>query len=687
MTDWLGLAQAAHNASTTYFDASIRASIEADLRQFQGQHPSGSKYNSDIYKARSRLFRPKTRSAIRKNEAIAAEAFFSTVDVVSVSAQDDSDPIQQASAAINSALLQYRLTKTIPWFMILIGAYQEAQTVGVVASYQYWKYDKKRGLDEPCIELIPVENLRIDPASNWANPIDSSPYVIRLIPMYVKDIKARMQSADPVTGAAKWKTLEDAAILKSMTVYGDSIRMAREGKRTDSKDQSQEITDYSIAWVHENIIEVEGQDYVFHTLGVQDLLDEPKLLKEVYFHNRRPFAMGCTILEAHRIYPSSLPRLTKDVQAEINEVTNQRIDNVKFALNKRYFVKRGTSVDLVALGRNNPNSSVLMDDPGVNGDVRIVDTPDVTASSYNEQDRLNLDFDDLAGAFSQASIQSNRRLNETVGGMELLSAGTNQIAGYQLRTLVETWVEPVLRQLVLLEQQYETDTVVLSLAGKSAKLYQKFGLNEITDNLLIQELTINVNIGMGATNPTEQVQKFVSGIEALKNALSDGVLERYGLNIEEVIKEIFGKLGYRDGKRFFKSSEDPRITALQNTVEELQKALESKTDPRVVAKELEKMDAEILKIKADAIQSGVKSEFAAMQAGEVIAKIPQVAPVADEILRGAGWRVIEGGQDPNLPQPPLMQQDFIPGIPGNTDPMSPGVGALRGIETRVADSV
>ena len=42
--DTVRLAREAYNASTTYFDSSIRTQIEQDMRQFQGLHPNGSKY-------------------------------------------------------------------------------------------------------------------------------------------------------------------------------------------------------------------------------------------------------------------------------------------------------------------------------------------------------------------------------------------------------------------------------------------------------------------------------------------------------------------------------------------------------------------------------------------------------------------------------------------------------------------
>lgn len=697
-TNWLQLARDAHSTSTSYFDANIRGQIEKDLRQFQSLHGHDSKYQSDAYKGRSKLFRPKTRAMLRKNEAIAAEAFFSTSDVLSVSAENDNDPRQQASAEIMQALLQYRLTKSIPWFLTLNGAYQDAQSVGLVASYQYWEYDPKRRRDRPCIDLLPIENLRFDPGANWTNVVESSPYLIRLVPMYVKDVKARMRNADPKTGQPKWMYLEESVIRSAARKYGDSIRLTREGNRTDSKDQESPITDFSVVWAHEVFMEMDGEDYVYYTLGNEELLSDPVPISERYWTGQRPIVIGYSVIETHKLYPSSLPKLTRDVQTEINEVANQRIDNVKFALNKRYFAKRGRQVDLRSLTRNVPGSVTLMQDVE---DVKIVETQDVTASAYQEQDRLNLDFDDLAGSFSQSSVQSNHNLNETVGGMNILNTNASQVGGYQLRTFVETWVEPVLRQIVQLEQAYETDEIVLALAADKAQLFQKYGVDEVTDDLLLADLTINVNVGIGATNPTQQVTNFMLAMNSLKALLADGGLQMYGLDVQEVVKELFGKLGYRDGGRFFKwDNQDPQVVALTAQVKQLTQQLQQKTAPELIAAQVAKIDAEIKKIANDAVKSGVEAAYSAMQAGEVIAAIPAVAPVADKIMESAGYQPPNPvGVDPNFPQPALPDMGMGPiashaGLQsGNTNPMlpappeSPQIGAMEGIETQRADGV
>jgi hypothetical protein len=714
-TDWLKLGVAALRASTSYFDTAVRNRIINNLRQFQSQHPLGSKYTSDAYRGRSKFFRPKTRAVIRKNEAIASEAFFSSMDVISIKPMDEDDPRQRASAEVNQALLQYRLTKKgkqgIPWFVIAMGAYQDAQVQGLVCSYQGWEYNEKKKLDRPFVKLRPIENIRFDPNSDWYDPVNSSPYFIEMIPMYVKDVRARMQRPDPETGETKWKQMSDNDIKRALASNADVVRIQREQGRVDPRMASNDITDFTVVWVNRVIIEVGGEDWVYHMLGEVEVLDKPRPIEKVWFHGRRPYVIGVCVVETHRPYPNGVTDLTAPIQGELNENANQRSDNVKFAMNKRYFAKRNALVDLRSLQRNIPSSVTMMGDP--EKDVKVVETQDVTRSAYEEQDRFNLDMDDVAGAFSQSSVQSNRKLNETVGGMNILTRDASQVTGYQLRTFAETWMEPVLEQLILLEQHYETDIVILTLAGKRADVYQQFGVDALTDELLMQELTTNVNVGLGATNPHDQLTNFLTGMTSLENILKNGILERYGADLGEVIKEVFSKLGYKDGKRFFPGDVDPEVQGLLATISQLEQEVAKKMPPEMVAATVEKLQAQTEELKAKKFKTNVDATFAAFQTAEVIAAVPLVAPVGDEVMRIAGYQPPNpAGVDPNYPVPgkgpieglsisPVQNKrsgiGYTPGgggaAAGDTTPQTPakpaapGTGAGQGIRTMEADSV
>ena len=53
-TDWLAIARDAYSTGNDYFNSSIRTQIQKNIAAFNSKHPSGSKYNSDAYKYRSK---------------------------------------------------------------------------------------------------------------------------------------------------------------------------------------------------------------------------------------------------------------------------------------------------------------------------------------------------------------------------------------------------------------------------------------------------------------------------------------------------------------------------------------------------------------------------------------------------------------------------------------------------------
>ena len=602
-TDWLELSRSCYDNAVDYVQAAHRDDWERNLNLFNNEHPAGSKYNSDAFKRRSRLFRPKVRSYVRKNEAVTAQAFFSTNDVVNISPQNDNDPNQLASAGIMQELLNYRLQKTIPWFRLLVGARQTADIYGITAAKIFWHYAEaedgeevvadENGMpiindkgdidvqprmtvvkDEPVIEPIEPENILFDPAADWLDPVGSSPYLIVRRPMFAIDVKQMMVDADPKTGQPAWKELDDATLQQGKEEDAADLDDARNMFDGPSRrDTDAPIDDYEVVFVHENFVKRGDQDYHYYTLATVAMLTDPTPVGEVYLHCKngdRPVVVGYSNIEAFKPYPSSRVEMLGPLQQESNDLANLRMDALKFSLTPMVKVRRGNKALVPALMNRSPAKVITMDDPAT--DVIEMAPPPVNSQAYAEQDRINLDFDELAGNFNNSSIQSNRRMNETVGGMAMLSGQSNTLMEYDLRVFSESFVEPVLRQMVHLEQAYETDSVVLALAAEKAELFQKYGINQITDDLLQGELTVNVNVGIGGTDPLAQGRKFALAMQTFGQLVSP-LVQLYGPNVletsgvEAIASEIFGKAGYKDGQRFlnFKDGqgEDPRIQQLQ----------------------------------------------------------------------------------------------------------------------------
>lgn len=578
---WLKRADDAYEASTTFIDNNYRKQWADNLSHFHSRHASGSKYHSQSYQYRSRLFRPKTRSMVRSNEAAAAAAFFTNADAVDVEAYNRKNNDQRFSAELRDGLLNHHLTETIPWFLICCGGMQDAQTQGCVLSKQYWdlQHETTEGpngeiyrtiqKDEPVIDLIPIENLRIDPAAKWYDPINSSPYVQLECPMYISDVKAKIASGE-------WLAIDDKYYSQALIKGDDVTKLARQNGKQDQSDvqYSEELSDFDQVMVLENFMRINNKEIHFYSLGTIARLTDPKPLREVYWHGIRPLSLGRVILETHSTISPGTVELSMPLQKEINEITNSRQDNIKLVLNKRYIVGRGKQVDLKSLVRNAAGSITLAND--VDKDVRVLEYNDVTGSSFAEHDRLSLEYDELVGNFSGSSVQSNRKMNETVGGMAMIRGAANSMTQYLINVFAETWVQDVLRQMDMLVQEYETDIERMTEIAEERGLFQKYQVQGITPATLKERARVIVNVTNSATDPMIRLEQFLVAIQKYNEISQSAPMD---MDLTEIRKEIFGRLGYKDGLRFFvdQDSDVPMVVMqLQQQIQQLSKVIEEK---------------------------------------------------------------------------------------------------------------
>lgn len=575
--DWQKRGQDAFRTSTGFFDSNYRQQLEDSLRAFNGQHPSGSKYNSETFRKRSNLFRPRTRTVIRKNEAALCAALFSNLQLIECEAANPDEPEEIVSAEVMQQVIQERLTVTMPWFKFAIGSLQDGQTQGISIAHSYWKYSGYKGKngkytvkdDKPVQELIPMENFRFDPSASWDDVVNTSPYLIHMIPMYITDVKDRMQNPD--AKGRRWKEYTDQEIKASVETTDESTRNARNNSYQDDKQHPREISDYDVVWVQRHIHRCHGEDYEWYMLGTKHMLTDPEPLSENVWFGERPYVIGFCILETHKAAPASLPTVGRALQDEANDIDNQISDNMKFILNKGHLVKKGANVDTASLVRNVPGRITMVND--VEKDVKEMTWPDVPPSAFEQKNRNDSDYDQLFGNFNPMMLQQSRTPRESFRTLNAVQSPSLMMTEYMLMTHVQTFLLPCLRQLVLLEQYYETDQVLLSIAGKKAKILQRFGVNEVTDAILEKRMSVNINLGMGATDPTTKLQRLTTALQVFVQLTQKPVA---GLDMKEVGKELLALAGYRDGQRFF-GNQDPEKAKLMQQVQLLMKKLQEAT--------------------------------------------------------------------------------------------------------------
>lgn len=589
---WLGLASENFSTGRNYQDAALTNQWERNADHFNNRHYRRSAYTTKLYKGRSRIFRPLTRAAERSGAAQFAAAIFSNQDIVNITAMNQSDPEQLASARMMKQLLHYRLEKSISWFLTCLGTWQDTRVYGPCATYTTWKFVEKEVTrteqiskdvtsefvetivlqDEPVIEMIPPEGLLMDPACDWRDPINSSPWVTRLVPMYIVDVEERMNRTDPKTGQAEWFRLSREQMQATQTDQYNTVRQAREGDDRPDKMDSQDRIEFKIVWAHENYVRLDGEEYVYWTMGTQFLLSSPKPLRDVYLHGKRPITYGFSIIEAHKFSPSSPTELISNLQQGSNDIANLRIDNIRLALNKRYIIRRGAQVDLEALMMSVPGGGIFTEN--VERDIKVLETRDVTASSYKEQERMETESNDLTGTFLGGSVQNNRALNETVGGMEMLSEGSNAISELDIKTYSETFLKPQLELLMAYIRAYESDETVLNTAFEDARKESGFetpdGMDDMDEykkkligRIRNDYMTLKVNVGMGANSP----QRRATTLSNTVSTIATNEEQAAKIDWDEVTKEMFSINGYQDGARFLKSEQEDDAAPTEEDVQ------------------------------------------------------------------------------------------------------------------------
>lgn len=579
---WLGMAEENFTTGRNYQNASLTDQWERGADHFNNRHFRRSAYRSKLYRGRSRLFRPMTRAAERAGAAQFAIAMFSNQDIVDVQPANQNDDEQLFIARMMKNLLQYHLTHSIKWFLTCMGAWQDTRVYGPCTTYTTWEFIEKETkqdvpiegtpgfseskkapqilVDRPVIEMIPPEGILIDPACDWRDPVNTSPYTVRLVPMYLVDVLDKMKRPDKTTGKPQWKTISQEQLMSTKTDRYNTVRQAREGDNRPDKDDSQDRPEFKIIWMHENFVRLEGEEMVYWTAGTQYLVTDPVPRREVYTHGMHPITYGFSIIETHKFSPSSATELIACLQAGVNDIANLRLDNIRLALNKRYIIRRGAAVDLEALMMSVPGGGIFTDNP--ERDVKIIETRDVTASSYKEQERLETESNDITGTFMGGAVQNNRSLNETVGGMEMVAAGSNAIGELDFRTFSESWMKPQLNLLMEMLKVNESDITLFKLAFDGAIKSTNVEIPEGEDEaatffqesiskLRTTKLYLNINVGLGATSAQRKSQTLTN----LVNTISQNEDQRARMDWDEVTKEMFAIEGYQDGDRFLKSDD------------------------------------------------------------------------------------------------------------------------------------
>lgn len=676
--DWLTQAVQAHDDARRYFQSELAGRVRRAIDHFNNRHASDSKFVAQTYPAqRSRMFRPNTRKLVNKALAQGSNAFFATSDVVQVDAANRGDKFQGEAAKFRKAVMNYRLANTIPWFRLIGGMIVDAEVTGVAVTLTRWRKEYRRYVeieggkpvdreditaDSAWVELIPIEDFMLHPQCDWTDPVGSSPYIIhrgwRTVDDHMQAIErrqkdeqqAQMMGQEFIYGVPYRKLsredIERYALIGDAGDDSSGERAKRNPGRTDQAQGNTSQPKFGSIRIWHCIFRVEGVDWYFETLNRSILLTDPVPLSVMqYGFPKRPYSMGSVFIASGAVYPEGPAGIAAGLQAETNENVNQRIDNIRQQTNVRNLVRRGSSIDLNALMRSVPGGIILTGDP--NSDVKPLPVREFGPAIYNEGDRLSVEMDDVTGNFGGASVQTNRALNQTVGGMDLLGENANVMSEFKLRCLSETLIEPTLRLVDDMTSRFETDEDVIEIALSDAMVEldppvkaqiekqfppppppeppaegqppapppedpntaardqaMKDAMKQKALAMFRATVKISVSVGFGNTSPQKRIERFSMAMQAIQ-AFAPQLAQM--ADVAEIGKEIMGAAGYDMGSKFFpalRGGEDPRVTMLQEQIAMLQQQLEAQAAKEQVKLQIAQIQAQTAVQVAQIRQAG-----------------------------------------------------------------------------------
>lgn len=441
-----------------------------------------------------RLFIPKTYAQTqRMMEEVYEQLFFDVEEFCSIRSWKN---VPRETLDIVKALVNYRLNDHP------IQSYQEVyefvqdgikNKVGIFKIYPRFKIVKKSGnkffVDEnankveppkdsasleekvqffsPVVECIPYEDVFLHFEATWKD-YWKTPIVHRVKRSRDYCKKRGYKNVDQVPWAGTFPGTDLIKMQRSLN-QGSPFSGAPE-----------DIEDLQYIWVYEcwDLQPGEGGHLESGSFVLGGSADRPMALLRGWVKNelpyqfdptepiRPPFVVGTAFPEAHAMYGKSFPGITRDLQKETNARINQEREAVARSLRPPLIVDRNANYDLQALMIRKIGGIVQGNtaSPEAMRELSISNPIPISLPAQQRIDQLYTEISSIGP--DQVGADSTVGNDESATASSTKSTNANKKMNMVIRNLTQTGIIPMLRFLLRLEQEYESDAVIEQVTGR-----------------------------------------------------------------------------------------------------------------------------------------------------------------------------------------------------------------------------
>ena len=402
---------------------------------------------------------------------------------------------------------------------------------------------KIKSYSGPQVEVISPEDFYMDPE---ARSIEEAQFAIHRVWRTFGELRQLEQDGiyQNVDKVKEWVDKERA----DQSNHEESARYAAAGQNPpetnvtyNQEDQLARKKLEVFEWW--GLIDLEGEGFQEPYLIVFCGESILRMEKNPYGHGQPPFEVLRPMLDPFKFTGIGMPELVGEFQSLKTALIRQTLDNISFQNNGMWLVNRNAGVDINAL--LNPRPGTVVRTNIVAGSVQALTPPSLHSMPLTMIELADSMLQKRTGVTSYNQGIDADSLNKTATGITKIMNASAQRIELIARVMAETGIKPFYQKLLMLNQQFIDQTVVIRVFNEPM---------EISPDDLAGDFDVSVDVG-GATNKDEtRAQQLLMMIQYAASLIPLGVMRPE--NVYEVCKKLYTLWGWRDYDRYLSNPQE-----------------------------------------------------------------------------------------------------------------------------------
>jgi len=406
---------------------------------------------------------------------------------------------------------------------------------------------------------------------------------ISFFEMYPHPAKRRMNDGLPIIR----KRFIDAEALKKLTTDSSfNAEKLAEALKTDPpeggdnayderKEKQYEVLDYFGPW--DEAIYADGKQQVRQAVQWWGIVINQKVkirsMPNPYNHQMPPYCRTKLFEDPESSwFGVGIGTIGRATQERTNKIVNQRLDNVDLVLNKQGFYNGNDNlINTKKLQVSRPGQWHKCADTVTS--VRWMDTPDVTASSYKEEELAKQDFREATGAIANLMPEVGSE-HRTAMGIQLLQGA----AGMRFRPVLRRLEIDLIQQLAMFFfsnlKQFMTDAQWVQITGKQGQV----------EPIQITPEELQQKVFFIPTGISETMNKETTVGQLIR--FKEITMQDPTVNRQEINKRIAELMGFKDIQKLMTPIKTPQGGLSPDQQMQIQQRLGEGASPQDIKREM-----------------------------------------------------------------------------------------------------